>query len=465
MVTTGLILGLVVGIGAGAGVGVLAARALARARLDTARADHARSLESARADLLRAEAALEQERVAARERQAATDEVRRQLTGEFASLSRQALEHNNAQFIALADARMREAHEATRGDLDQRKQAIEQLLAPLRDQLGRYEHGLRLMELERQEAYTGLSEQVKQLSQSHDRLQAETRNLVTALRSPTTRGRWGELQLRRVVEIAGMLEHCDFDEQVHVTNGETRVRPDMVVHLPGAKEVVVDAKVPLQAFLDASDAADDESRRVHLQAHARQLRTHVDNLAKKSYWERFERSPEFVVAFVPGDSLLAAALEFDATLLEHAVANRVLLATPTTLIALLRTVAYGWRNEALADNAREVQQLGRELYKRLATFGEHLARAGRSLNGAVDAYNKAVGSLERTVLPQARRFHELGVDSPDKDLPDLDPLDATARPVQAAELSGPPRFAGEFGLELIEGSGEGRSDLPDAAAT
>ena len=458
--------GLVVGVILGAGAGALVVWALARARLATERGQHGQSLESARADVQRLESALEQERVAVHERQAATDEVRRQLTGEFAELSRQALEQNNAQFIALADARMREAQEAARGDLDQRRQAIEQLVAPLKDQLGRYEQGLRLMELERQHAYSGLSEQVKQLSQSQERLQAETRNLVTALRSPATRGRWGELQLRRVVEMAGMLEHCDFEEQVHVSSAEGRMRPDMVVHLPGAKEVVVDAKVPLQAFLDASDSADEDTRRAHLQAHARQLRNHVDGLSKKSYWEQFERSPEFVVAFVPGDPLLAAALEFDATLLEHAVANHVLLATPTTLIALLRTVAYGWQNEALADNAREVQQLGRELYKRLTTFGEHLARTGRSLTGAVDAYNKAVGSLERTVLPQARRFQELGVGSTDRELPDLDPLDATARPVQAPELSGPGRvLGGEVGLELIEGTGAGRRDLPDAAAT
>jgi DNA recombination protein RmuC len=322
------------------------------------------------------------------------------------------------------------------------------------------------MELDRQQAYSGLTEQVKQLSLSQDRLQAETRNLVTALRSPATRGRWGELQLRRVVEMAGMLEHCDFDEQVHVAGTEGRMRPDMVVHLPGANEVVVDAKVPLQAFLDANDAPDEETRWACLQTHARQLRTHVDGLSKKSYWEQFERSPEFVVAFIPGDPLLAAALEFDGSLLEHAVANRVLLATPTTLIALLRTVAYGWQNEALADNAREVQQLGRELYKRLTTFGEHLARTGRSLNGAVDAYNKAVGSLERAVLPQARRFQDLGVGGADRELPELDPLDAVARDIQAPELTGPPRLrAGDGGLELIEGSGEGRRARPDAAAT
>ena len=337
----------------------------------------------------------------------------------------------------------------------------------MRDQLGRYEQGLRVLELERQKAYTGLSEQVRQLTESQDKLQSETRNLVTALRSPATRGRWGEMQLRRVVEVAGMVEHCDFDEQVTVSGADGKLRPDMVVHLPGAKHVIVDAKVPLQAFLDANDATDEEARRAHLTAHARHLRAHVDALSKKSYWEQFDDTPEFVVAFIPGDALLAAALEHDSSLLEHAVSSHVLLATPTTLIALLRAVAYGWQQEALAENAREVQQMGRELYKRLATFGEHMAKTGKSLSGAVDAYNKAVGSLERNVFPQARRFHELGVvGGADKPLLELDHVDGRTRQIEAPEFTGPLRpLAGETALELIEGSGEDFPDLPGVAAT
>ncbi len=463
----GIVIGIVIGGGGGAAIAWTLTSAHASARAGTERERHAEALGSARAEMLSLQTLLEHERAAAEERQAATEEVRRQLVGEFAALSRQALEHNNTQFLELADVRMGHAQQAARGDLEQRTQAFEQLLNPLREQLGRYEQGLRLLELERQKAYTGLSEQVRTLTESQDKLQTETRNLVTALRSPATRGRWGEMQLRRVVEMAGMVEHCDFDQQVTTDGADGRLRPDMVVHLSGARNVVVDAKVPLQAFLDANDATDEAARRDHLVAHARQLRTHVDSLSKKAYWEQFGDSPEYVVAFVPGDALLAAALEHDSSLLEHAVSHRVLLATPTTLIALLLTVANGWQQEALADNAREVQDMGRELYKRLSTFGEHMARTGRSLGGAVDAYNKAVGSLERSVFPQARRFHELGVvGGADKEMPELEHIDATARGLEAPEFVGAPRpLPGESGLELIEGSRRDDHDLPGAAVT
>ncbi len=462
----GLVIGLVVGGACGVAIAWILVSARASARVAADRERHAETIGSARAEVLSLQATLEGERAAAEERRMAAEDMRRQLVGEFAELSRQALEQNNTQFLELADARLARSQQAARGDLDQRTQAIEQLLTPLREQLGRYEQGLRLLELERQKAYTGLSEQVRTLTVSQDKLQSETRNLVTALRSPATRGRWGEMQLRRVVEMAGMVEHCDFEQQVTTEGVDGRLRPDMVVTLPGARHVVVDAKVPLQAFLDANDAVDESVRRTHLVAHARQLRGHVDALSKKGYWEQFEDSPEFVVAFVPGDALLAAALEHDSSLLEHAVSHHVLLATPTTLIALLRTVAYGWQQEALAENAREVQDMGRELYKRLATFGEHMARTGRSLSGAVDSYNKAVGSLERNVFPQARRFHELGVvGGADKEIPELEHIDGSARGLQAPELAGSPRLAGELGLELIEGSRRDDVELPGAAVT
>ena len=278
---------------------------------------------------------------------------------------------------------------------------------------------------------------MRQLTGSHERLERETRNLVTALRSPQTRGRWGELQLRRVVEMAGMLERCDFSEQVTSDGDAGRMRPDLVVHLPGGKNVAVDAKVPLQAFLDANEADDESVRRAHLAAHGRQMKAHVDALAKKEYWKRVEPSPEFVVAFIPGDPLLTAALEHEPGLMEYAVANHVLLATPTSLIALLRAVAYGWQQEALTENARQVQVLGAQLYERISVLGEHMAGVGRSLTTAVTAYNRAVGSLEGRVLVTARRFVEMGVVGAGEREPVQPlPVDIVTRPLQAAELVG-----------------------------
>jgi DNA recombination protein RmuC len=450
----GLLAGLV-GLCVGVVVAWLLCSARAAARSATARAEYEARAATTAAELAALTSSLERERSTSEQRQVALEEVSRRLSGEFAELSRRALDQNTSQFLELAEARLRESQQAATGDLDQRRQAIDQLLTPLRDQLGKYEEGIRLLELERQKAYSQLSEQVSQLNRSQDKLQQETRNLVTALRSPSTRGRWGEMQLRRVVEMAGMLEHCDFEEQLGAQSSRGAVRPDLVIKLPGAKHVVVDAKVPLEAFLDANDASDEGSRRSHLQTHARQLRSHVDSLSKKAYWQYFEDSPEFVVAFVPGDPLLAAALEHDASLLEHAVASHVLLATPTTLIALLRTVAYGWQSEALARNAKEVQQIGRELYRRLATFGEHMSRTGKGLRTAVEAYNRAVGSLERSVLPQARRFSQLGVVGDSDGAIEMEQIEAVTRQIQAPELSA---ASGSPALELLDPLGDEEAD-------
>ncbi|HVX20394.1 MAG TPA: DNA recombination protein RmuC [Acidimicrobiales bacterium] len=451
----GLLVGLLVGLAVGAAVGWLAAaqrhaRAAAEARAAEARLadlqvtanglqadlDGARSaLAAAEADRVRLAAEVEHERRAAAERAAAWEEDRQRLIGSFADLSDKALQRNAEQFLALADGRLKEAQEAARGDLTQRQQAISHLLQPLQETLSKYEQGLRQLELERKGAYATLTEQVRQLGSSNDKLRQETGNLVTALRAPQTRGRWGELQLRRVVEMAGMLPHCDFEEQVTVSTADGRLRPDVVVRLPGGAQVVVDAKVPLEAFLQSVDAADEDGRRTHLAAHARQVRTHVDQLAKREYWQQFDPSPEFVVAFVPGDPLLAAAFEHDPTLIEHAMASRVLLATPTTLIALLQTVAYGWQQDALATNAREVQQLGAELYDRLRVMANHLAKLQRGITTTVEAFNDAVGSLESRVLVTARRFPELGVVGPGaKELAEIAPVVATARQPQAPEL-------------------------------
>jgi DNA recombination protein RmuC len=406
-----------------------------RARLD----GQSQRSTSLAADVARLAAELEHERETAVQRAAGMAETREQLAGEFARLSTQALQQNNAQFLELADTKLKESRQAADGELAHRQEAIEQLLKPISEQLGRYEAGIQRLEVERQRAYTTLTEQMKYLSTSHDQLQKETRNLVTALRSPQTRGRWGELQLRRVVEMAGMLEHCDFDEQVTSDADSGRLRPDMVVHLPGGRNVAVDAKVPMQAFLDANEADDEGLRRSCLASHGRQMKAHVDALAKKEYWKRIDPSPEFVVAFIPGDPLLTAALEHEPGLMEHAVANHVLLATPTSLIALLRAVAYGWQQDSLAENARQIQRDGALLYERLSLLGEHFSGVGKGLNSAVAAYNKAVGSLETRVLVTARRFVEKGVVAAgEKELPRPVPVDAMTRPLQSPELSGSP---------------------------
>jgi DNA recombination protein RmuC len=474
---TGLILGLVAGAALGLVVGLLVranqvtAARTAEARLADAlgqnqvlagdlqslrsqMADQQHHLSTLQGDAARLTAELDHERKAAEERTAAFDETRNQLTGEFARLSSLALQQNNEQFLQLADTKLNETRQAAEGELSKRQEAIEQLLKPIGEQLGKYEAGMQRLEVERQRAYTTLTEQMKHLSTSHDQLQKETRNLVTALRSPQTRGRWGELQLRRVVEMAGMLEHCDFDEQVTSDADGVRMRPDMVVHLPGNKNVAVDAKVPMQAFLDANEADDETVRRTCLASHGRQMKAHVDSLSKKEYWKRVDPSPEFVVAFIPGDPLLTAALEHEPGLMEYAVANHVLLATPTSLIALLRAVAYGWQQDALAENAREVQLLGAELYQRLSVLGDHVSNVGKGLNSAVAAYNKAVGSLEGRVLVTARRFAEMGVvGAGEKELPHPPSVDTTTRALQSPELSPP-----MLDLALVSGSVGGRHD-------
>ena len=314
----------------------------------------------------------------------------------------------------------------------QTQDAVADAVAPLHDALLRYERRVSELERDRVGAYEALREQVRAMHDVSGELRTETRQLVAALRAPQVRGRWGEHQLRRIVEAAGMLEHCDFDEQVTgITDGAT-VRPDLVVRLHGGKRVVVDAKVPFDGYLGAMEARDDASRNAHLGQHAKQLRAHVDALAAKSYWAAFEPAPEFVVLFVPADAFLDAALRADPVLLEHAFARNVVLATPATLIALLRTVAYAWRQESLTHNALAVHALGRELYTRLSTMGDHLARVGTSLGAAVTSYNRAVGSLESRVLVSARKLAELGVSG--EELPTPAQVETAPRQLQAADL-------------------------------
>jgi DNA recombination protein RmuC len=312
-------------------------------------------------------------------------------------------------------------------ELDLRRQAVEHVVAPIARSLERLDERLGDLETSRQHAYAGLTEQVRSLQHTQELLRSETGNLVNALRTPAARGRWGEVQLRRVVEMAGMTAFCDFTEQASVVGDDRRLRPDLVVHLPGDKTVVVDAKVPLQAYLEATEATDEATSRLKLAAHARQLRAHVDQLAAKAYWSQFADAPDFVVLFVPGDSLLAAALEQEPALLEHGVANRVLLATPVTLVALLRSVAFGWQQEKVAENARHIAALGREMQDRCVTFADHLAETGRSLDRAVRCYNEAIGSFESRVLVAARRFADLDVGG--KPVPEVTPVERRTRPL------------------------------------
>ena len=339
------------------------------------------------------------------------------------ALAADALARNNESFLTLASSQ-----------LETRAQAVDNLVKPIAESLKQVDAKLGQLELTRQGAYSALTQQVSQLVETQKELRSETGNLVTALRSPVVRGRWGEMQLRRVVEMAGMLAHCDFVEQATVGSVDGgRLRPDVVVSLPGGKRVVVDAKAPLQAYLDALEAKDEDTRRARLADHARQIRDHIAKLSAKSYWSQFDESPEFVVLFIPGETFFSAALEHDPTLIEEGVNQQVILATPTTLIALLRAVAYGWNQETVAESAREVSELGRQLYNRLATLTEHFSKVGRGLESAVRAYNDGVGSFERSVLPGARKLKDHGV-SPSSELAELKEIELATRSINAPEL-------------------------------
>ncbi len=374
------------------------------ARLETDLTDASGSIGDLRAENAELRVLLETEKARTGENLALLDDARRALTDQFRALSTDALARSNASFLQLAEENFGKLHLAAKGDLDQRGQAIQAMLQPVTERLGLLDTNLREMEKNREGAYHGLREQATLMGQLYHDLKAETGNLTRALRAPTVRGRWGEIQLKRVVELAGMLDHCDFQEQVQ-TPEDRKLRPDLVVRLPGGKSVIVDAKAPLEAYLSAVEAGDDETRRLHLMHHARQIRTHIKALSEKTYWEQFKgNTPEFVVLFLPGEHFFAAALEHDPGLIEAGVEQSVILATPTTLISLLRAVAYGWRQERLADNAREIAAHGREMHKRLSTFTEHLTKIGKGLETASSAYNSAVGAFDSRVLVQARKL-------------------------------------------------------------
>lgn len=360
------------------------------------------------------------------EQKALLTQARQELLESFQALSGEALKQNNEAFLNLARTSFETLQAEAKGELTQRQQAIGELVKPLHESLTRYEEQLRHLEHSRQTAYGGLDQHLKLLAESQQRLQQETGNLVKALRAPNVRGRWGEITLRRVAELAGMVAHCDFTEQEQVESDEGRLRPDMVVQLPGGRQIVVDAKTVLSAYLEAHEAQDETQRLACLRRHAEQVRSRMEGLNLKAYWNQFAPTPEFVVLFLPGEQFLGAALEQDQTLIEDGFAHGVVIATPTTLMALLRAVAYGWRQEQLTEHAEQAGKLGKDLYERMAVLAEHLNDVGQALGKSVVAYNKAVGSLETRILPAARKFKELGISS-DKEIPMLEPAEIVPR--------------------------------------
>jgi DNA recombination protein RmuC len=404
----------------GAALGFLLGQLRAVRRIESLRVD----LEAAR---VRLEAAARQEA----ERIAFLEQSETRLRASFDALAAETLRANSELFLRLAREALGRDQAVAAGTLKEREAAIAQLVEPLRAALERTDQQAQALERERREAYASLRTQIESLASGQSQLQRETRNLVTALRRPEVRGRWGELTLRRLVELAGLSEHCDFTEQLHLFGQEGALRPDLVVHMPESRDLVVDVKTPLDAYLEALEAPTEEARQQALKKHAQQVETRVRQLGSKAYWAQFEHSPEFAVLFLPGDQFLTAALAERPELLENALKQGVIIATPSTLIALLKTVAYGWRQTAVARNAEQIRELGQELYRRLGAFTGHLERLGARLGGAVDAYNSAVGSLERQVLPQARRFPELGVTA-DAALAELGGVDEPLRPIAAA---------------------------------
>ncbi len=379
----------------------------------------------------RLEAALQQERSQSLIRIEALQQTQKQLNETFQNLSNQALLNNNQTFLSLAQSSFEKFFAQSKADLENNQQNFVQLIQPVQKSLEQVDQKIGLLEKQRIDAYSDLRRQITDLLTTQKDLRAETANLIKALRTPHTRGQWGEIQLRRVVEMAGMLPHCDFLEQARTEEG--RLRPDMVINLPGGKRIVVDAKTPLSAYLEAIEAQDEQQRRLHLEDHARQVRTHIRSLSQKAYWEQFQPAPDFVILFLPGEAFFSSALEKDPSLIEFGVKERVILATPTTLIAVLRAVAFGWRQENIAENARLISDLGREIYKRLGDMNQHLTRLGRHLRQTVDSYNQTVGTLESRVLVSARKLQDLDTSLDQNVMESAIPLDSVPRSLQSID--------------------------------
>jgi len=354
------------------------------------------------------------------------DEAKHTLSDTFRSLASEALAGNNQGFLTLAEEKFKALKDETSIEIHHRQTSLEALMTPLTESLRTYQQETKALEDKRLREFSSVSEQLKYLAIAQSTLQAETSKLVNALRSPHVRGRWGEIALRKTAELAGMSAYCDFHEQESVSTETGRLRPDMVVKLPAGRDVVVDSKVPLSAFLDSLEATTDESRETALKRHAGQVKTHIRQLASKEYWDQFPAAPEFVVLFIPNDSFLAAAAEQDPSLIESALTQKVVIATPTTFIALLRAIAYGWRQEQVAEGAQRISTLGQELAERMGTMAEHFAKVGHALGRTVESYNATVASLENRILPSARKFKELGVNTR-KDMPDLQPVEQIPR--------------------------------------
>lgn len=396
------------------------------------------------------QATLEHERKAAEEKLALVTKASEELKASFQALASEALKSNNQSFLTLATESLKRFQAHAQGDLELRQKAVENLVTPIRDSLTRVDQQIQAIENSRREAYGGLTQQVRSLIETQEKLQAETGSLVKALRTPNVRGRWGEIQLRRVVEIAGMIAYCDFEEQASVSTSDGRLRPDLVVHLPGGKHVVVDAKTPLSAYLESCEAADDVTRAALLKRHADQVASHMNALSSKSYWDQFQPAPEFVIMFLPGEMFYSAALEQNPALIEQGVNQRVIPASPTTLIALLRAVAYGWQQETIAENAQKIANLGRDLYDRLCKLADHMEGLGKNLDRAVEYYNKAIGTMESRVFAPARKFAELGATAKDE-LPEIAPVEKAARLLQSPDWEhNVGDDASEHDLELLD---------------